>query len=83
MAFRREHLVGDIIADGVDGYLVDRDDAPGLARCLLQLTRDEPANRAMGKKARATVEARYSENVTANAFIEVFDKLLDVTSNAN
>ena len=73
----------DIIADGVDGHLVDRDDASGLARCLLQLTRDEQANRPMGRKARATVEARYSEDATANAFIEVFDKLLGVTSQAS
>lgn len=70
----------DIITDGKDGFLVDRDDAAGLAKRLTDLVQDENANRLMGQNARATVEARYSEDATAAAFIEVFDKLLGVRS---
>ena len=66
----------DIIADGVDGYLVDRDDAQALADRMTNLSSNHQRNIEMGIRARRSVEERYSEAVTASAFIEVFDTLL-------
>ena len=66
----------DIINDGVDGFLVDRDDAETLAERLYRVASDQNLNRNMGIAARKTAEAKYSEDATAKAFIEVFDGLL-------
>ncbi len=71
----------NIIEDGVDGFLVERDDAKALAERLLRLSQDEILNQEMGKCARATILKRYSEDVTGQAFIDVYDKLLSCHRN--
>ena len=65
-----------IITDGVDGYLVDRDDAEAMADRLERLVGDPEAARQMGVRARATVEARYSDEVAGNVYLDLYDELL-------
>lgn len=65
----------DIITDGVDGFLVNRDDAEALADRLYKISSDRALNREIGSAARRTVEQRYCEEATAEAFLGVFDKL--------
>lgn len=72
----------DIIDDGHDGFLVDRDDAAGLADRIALATSDPALNLQLSHNARRKVEARYSEQVAARAFVEVFDKLLINNSTA-
>ena len=67
----------DIIDDGEDGFLVDRDDAEALADRMMRVTSDRALNLRLSENARRKVEERYSEQVAATAFVEVFDKLLD------
>lgn len=65
-----------IITDGEDGYLVPLDDAVALADRITRLRLDEGLNRAMGQRARATIERRYADEVAGNAFLDVWDRLL-------
>jgi D-inositol-3-phosphate glycosyltransferase len=68
-----------IITDGTDGFLVPRDDAVALAARLQALLDSHTLNEAFGRRARATIEARYAEEVAGEAFLEVWDRLLKRT----
>jgi D-inositol-3-phosphate glycosyltransferase len=68
-----------IITDGTDGFLVPRDDAVALAARLQALLDSPILNEALGRRARATVEARFAEEVAGEAFLEVWDRLLKRT----
>ena len=65
-----------IIADGTDGFLVPIGDPATMADRLALLVRDHAANRDMGRRARMTVEARYSEKVAGRAFLDTYHSLL-------
>lgn len=65
-----------IITDGEDGFLVERDDAGTLADRIRRLRADLGLNLAMGRKARATIENRYAEEVAGKPFLETWDRLL-------
>jgi glycosyltransferase involved in cell wall biosynthesis len=65
-----------IITDGKDGFLVPLDDATAMAERLTDLCTDSPKNQQMGLAARATIEARYADDVAGQAFVDVWDKLL-------
>jgi glycosyltransferase involved in cell wall biosynthesis len=52
--------VPDVVRDGVDGLLVDRDDVDALAARLAELARDAPRRTAMGEAGRARVLERYA-----------------------
>ena len=64
-----------IVTDGVDGYLVDRDDASALAARLTHLLEDRTLNTRMGANARETIERRYDERVAGPAFLEIWNRL--------
>lgn len=51
-------------------------DAATLADRLAHLYLDEPLNRAMGQRARITIEQRYAEEVAGKVFLDVWDRLL-------
>ena len=58
-----------IITDGSDGYLVALGDAMALSARIRVLLEDTNRNVTMGIKARRTIEARFDEHVTAEAFL--------------
>jgi glycosyltransferase involved in cell wall biosynthesis len=64
-----------IITDGVDGFLVPLDDAQTMSDRLVRLCSDEALNQSMGLSARWTVEHRYAEEVAAQVFLEMWDRL--------
>lgn len=66
-----------IITDGTDGFLVPRDDAGVMAMRLKTLLESLELNEAVGQRARATIEARFTEEVAGQAFLEVWDRLLN------
>ena len=68
-----------IISDGKDGFLVPLNDATSMADRLSILCSDAALNLRMGQAARATVEARYADDVAGQAFIDVWDRLLQTT----
>lgn len=65
-----------IITDGKDGFLVPLDNAAAMADRLALLCTDVTMNQRMGWAARATIEARYADDVASAAFVDVWDKLL-------
>lgn len=65
-----------IISEGVDGYLVDRGSAEGLAEALGRVISDPRAALAMGAAGRAKVEALYSDQAAGARYLEVYDRLL-------
>lgn len=65
-----------IITDGSDGFLVPLDDVQALSDRLGRLCVDHGLNVVMGGAARRTVERKYAEDVAAQAFLDVWDRLL-------
>lgn len=65
----------EVVADGDNGRLV----APGvpdeLAGCVLELLADEKARRAMGRRGRELVRARFTFATQAEAYRRLFDTL--------
>jgi len=55
---------------------VSLNDAAALADRIARLYLNEELNRGMGRKARATIEQRYAEEVAGQAFLDVWDRLL-------
>lgn len=66
-----------IISDGKDGFLVPLDDAALMAERLALLCRDSGLNQEMGRAARATIEARYADEVAGQAIVDVWERLLE------
>ena len=66
-----------IISDGEDGYLVSLEDATALSSRLAKLLQDPAFNIEMGRKARQTIEKRYESQVAGQAFIDMWDCLID------
>lgn len=66
----------DIISDGLDGFLVPRDDAASMATHLARLLQDQELNARMGRAARSTVEDRFAEQAAGVTFIDVWQRLL-------
>ena len=65
-----------IITDGVDGFLVDRNDVAAMADRLQQLVLAPDDARAMGRRSRATIEAHYADNVAGDVYTNLYDQLL-------
>jgi glycosyltransferase involved in cell wall biosynthesis len=71
---------GNTIADGNDDFVAPLDTASVLARLVQELHLNESLNRAMGRRARVTIERRFSEEATEQAFLNVWDRLVHVKS---
>jgi len=69
--------VGSMLEDGATGFMLEPRDADGLARALVRLHAMSAAERAaMGKRARAVVEARYRMEQVAEQHLELYRCLL-------
>jgi glycosyltransferase involved in cell wall biosynthesis len=68
--------VSDVVRDGVDGLLVDRDDVDALAARLAELARDAPRRTAMGEAGRARVLERYAVDRLVDDIDRLYRKLL-------
>jgi glycosyltransferase involved in cell wall biosynthesis len=66
-----------IITEGRDGFLVPLDDAALMAERFALLCADDRLNEEMGCSARATIERRFSDDVAGQAFVDVWDRLLE------
>lgn len=67
----------EIIDEGETGYLVPLDDAKQLASRLELLCTEASQNVAMGLRARAQVELRYSATAAFQPFAQIYDYLLN------
>jgi glycosyltransferase involved in cell wall biosynthesis len=65
-----------IIEDGIDGYLVPRDDAEIRAQRLRSLLENSEAAQEFARRARAKIIAQYDVKATGDVFLEIWDRLL-------
>lgn len=67
---------GDIIEDGVSGYLIPEGNKTMFADTLLKLMGDKEQRTRMGKKAKMS-SARYSKDVVMKQWLSLFENLID------
>jgi glycosyltransferase involved in cell wall biosynthesis len=65
----------EAVADGVDGYLVPPGDPAALAGRILDALRLGEARKAMGQRGRERIQARFTFEVQALRYQELFDDL--------
>jgi len=65
----------DAIQNGVNGLLVDPEDAGALADALNKLSTDKGLRKTLGEQARKTVKDRYDINTTAMSIGELYSRL--------
>lgn len=66
--------IGDVLEDGVTGYLVPPADPGAIARRVEGIARDPVAAAAIGREARRRVEALYSWDAIALRYLEIFPR---------
>ena len=64
--------VGDMIEDGVSGFIVPQDDITALADRLVSLLSDDDLRRRMGAAARQRVEARFRLSKVVAKYMDVY-----------
>jgi len=67
---------GETIADGDTGYLVPADDAPALARRVVELLANPDERRRLGENGRLRAETMFSAAATATKYSAIFEALL-------
>jgi L-malate glycosyltransferase len=72
--------LGDVVHDGVTGYLVGDDDRGGFVTALRTLLADEKLRRRIGDNARSTVLNGYTVEDGARLWREVFQDLIPSTA---
>lgn len=70
----------EAITDGKDGLLVPTNDAVAMRTAIDRLVGGESTRVAMGRAARATVAARFCEEVAIVPFLETYDRLVGTAS---
>lgn len=67
----------EIIADGVDGYLVEGRDPRSFAQRCLSLRRDDELRRRMGRAARAKVLKNFSLARMVDGYMDVYAQIVE------
>jgi glycosyltransferase involved in cell wall biosynthesis len=66
----------DVIADGVNGLLVESEDYQSLAQALLVLLRDPARSSAYGKAARETIEQGYALEYITGIHLKLYQRMV-------
>jgi glycosyltransferase involved in cell wall biosynthesis len=66
----------EILHDGVEGYLVKRNDVEISSRVICKLLEDDTLRRDMGARGRAAAEAKFSLDVCIARYEEIYRELL-------
>ena len=65
--------VEDIIEDGVNGFLVDKDDDEKMANIILKLKSNPELRKKISRNAYKTVKEKFSFDKICNQFKQIFD----------
>ena len=65
-----------IIEDGIDGYLVPRDNPRVMSERLEMLLKDHSSAQEISRRARRKAVAKYDIKPTGEVFLEIWDRLL-------
>jgi glycosyltransferase involved in cell wall biosynthesis len=76
IASRIDGATDVMIEDGVNGRLVACDDESALTAALMDVLSNSARARALGDRARRTVEARYDINQTAERWLDAYQAVL-------
>jgi phosphatidylinositol alpha-1,6-mannosyltransferase len=68
---------GEVIADGITGYLTPQADIAGLAARVLDLLTDESRRRAMGESGRTRVASLFTYRHFAGRLLTLLDGVAD------
>lgn len=66
--------ITDVVTDGVNGRLVPTADPAALARALLDLTADDRLRRALGERAKKTVDDKFNWDIITRRLIALYEK---------
>ena len=66
----------EIIEEGISGSLVEKEDAPAMATCLLQYIHDESIRKQQGKKARERIIKEFSLQGMVSQYVGIYDSLM-------
>ncbi|HEX9763867.1 MAG TPA: N-acetyl-alpha-D-glucosaminyl L-malate synthase BshA [Candidatus Acidoferrales bacterium] len=67
----------EVIDDGKDGFLLPARDVDAMARAAIDLLRDPPRLRQVGRAARAKAKARFCSTLVVPRYEEFYRKVLD------
>jgi phosphatidylinositol alpha-1,6-mannosyltransferase len=73
---------GDVIDDGVTGFLVDQSDCAGLAARLVQLLSDDSLRRRMGRAGQRRLRDRFSYSSFRDRFVDLCEGSFGAGPNA-
>jgi glycosyltransferase involved in cell wall biosynthesis len=72
----RVAAVGEVVADGVTGLLVEPERPRALADAVLRLLRDEPLRRGMGAAGREAALERFDVEQVADVYVKAYESAL-------
>jgi glycosyltransferase involved in cell wall biosynthesis len=75
--------IPDFVVDGHNGLLIPPKDPTALRDALARLVGDDPKARSLGAAARKTVLDRFSHDAVADAYVELFSKLVPQRARAH
>ena len=75
--------IAEVIEDGVNGLLYEPATPESLATQLLRLIDDAVLRERLGKKARETVERRYTWRANAEAVVALLRRAVDANRSGN
>jgi glycosyltransferase involved in cell wall biosynthesis len=67
--------IPSVIQEGVNGMIVSPGDAHGLAGALCELLKNKELRSDLGRRARETVETRFSSACMAKRYLEVYKEV--------
>jgi len=69
--------IPNVITDNENGLLIPSKNFPALTHAIIELIKDENKATKLAKKARKTVEEKFSSKIMTKQYIEVYKKLLE------
>lgn len=70
--------IADLVLDGVNGWLVERENATALADTIMRIAADRAALAVLGAEARRLVQARYSAQRIASLYVREYEQMLSM-----
>lgn len=66
----------DMIEDGVNGFLIEKNDIEALSERIIQMLKNPEKTRDMGNKADKTIQTKFSKEIYQKLWFSLTDKLL-------
>jgi glycosyltransferase involved in cell wall biosynthesis len=67
---------GEFIQDGLNGFLRDPHDVPGMARAAVQVLQDDVLRQEMAEEARRDATGDFGVSCVVKSYLDLYDRLL-------